>query len=104
MPGDQPQIVDKAPSGKIYLDGSINVETNSRSIKDRKNLSVNGYLEITLIVTNNGNVKKPIISYKGIPEKNEDSTFIFDMEDEIMNICKTFSMDNKKQQQNLLKL
>jgi len=102
LPGDQPQIVDKAPSGKIYLDGSINVETDSRSIKDRKNLSVNGYLEITLIVTNNGNVKKPIISYKGIPEKNEDSTFIFDMEDEIMNICKTFSMDNKKQQQNLI--
>ena len=28
--------------------------------------------------------------------------FIFDMEDEIMNICRTFSMDNKKQQQNLI--
>ena len=24
------------------------------------------------------------------------------MEDEIINICKTFSMDNKKQQQNLI--
>ena len=24
------------------------------------------------------------------------------MEDEIMNICRTFSMDNKKQQQNLI--
>ena len=47
-------------------------------------------------------VKKPVISYKGIPEKNEDDTFIFDMEDEIMNICRTFSMDNKKQQQNLI--
>ena len=48
------------------------------------------------------NIKKPVISYKGIPEKNEDDTFIFDMEDEIMNICRTFSMDNKKQQQNLI--
>ena len=35
-------------------------------------------------------------------EKNEDDAFIFDMEDEIMNICRTFSMDNKKQQQNLI--
>ena len=26
----------------------------------------------------------------------------FDIEDEIMNICRTFSMDNKKQQQNLI--
>ena len=63
---------------------------------------MNGYLEITLIVTNDGNIKKPVISYKGIPEKNEENTFLFDMEDEIMNICRTFSMDNKKQQQNLI--
>ena len=102
LPGNRPEIIDKAPSGKVYLDGNINVETDSTSIKDRKNLSLNGYLEITLIVTNNGNIKKPVISYKGIPEKNEENTFLFDMEDEIMNICRTFSMDNKKQQQNLI--
>ena len=78
------------------------IRDSSKSIKDRKNLSLNGYLEITLIVTNNGNIKKPVISYKGIPEKNEENTFLFDMEDEIMNICRTFSMDNKKQQQNLI--
>ncbi len=102
LPGDKPEIIDKAPSGKVYLDGNINVDTDSQSIKDRKNLSANGYLEITLIVSNNGTIKKPVISYKGIPEKNEHDTFIFDMEDEIINICKTFSMDNKKQQQNLI--
>ena len=102
LPGEKPQIIDKAPSGKIYLDGNINVEMDSQSIKDRKNLSINGYLEITIIVSNNGNIKKPVISYKGIPEKNEDDTFIFDMEDEILNICRTFSLDNKKQQQNLI--
>ena len=102
LPGDKPEIIDKAPSGKIYLDGNVNVETDSQSIKDRKNLSLNGYLEITLIVSNNGNLKKPVISYKGIPETNEDNAFIFDMEDEIINICRTFSMDSKKQQQNLI--
>ena len=102
LPGNKPEIIDKAPFGQIYLDGNIKVETDSQSIKDRKNLSVNGYLEITLIVSNNGNIKKPVISYKGIPEKNEDDAFIFDVEDEIMSICRTFSMNNKKQQQNLI--
>ena len=102
LPGNKPEIIDKAPSGKVYLDGNINVETDSQSIKDRKNLSANGYLEITLIISNTGSIKKPVISYRGIPEKSEDNTFIFDMEDEIMNICRTFSMDNKKQQQNLI--
>ncbi len=102
LPGDKPQIIDKAPSGKIYLDGNVNVETDSPSIKDRKNISINGYLEITLIISNNGKIKKPIISYRGIPEKNEDHNFIFDIEDEILSICRTFSMDNKKQQKNFI--
>jgi ribonuclease J len=102
LPGDAPKVIDKAPSGRVYLDGSINVETDAQSIKDRKNLSINGYLEITLLVSNNGKIKKPIISYRGIPEKENSEHFIFDMEDEIFNICRTFSLDNKNQQKNLI--
>ena len=102
LPGKHPEIVDKAPSGRIYLDGSVNVETDSQSIKDRKNLSINGYLEITLLLSNNGKIKKPIISFKGIPESEKKDPFIFDMEDEILNICRTFSLDNAKQQKNLI--
>ena len=102
LPGKVPEIIDKAPSGRIYLDGSVNVETDSQSIKDRKNLSINGYLEITLLLSNNGKIKKPIISFKGIPESQKNDPFIFDMEDEIFNICRTFSLDNAKQQKNLI--
>ena len=102
LPGDAPQIIDKAPSGRVYLDGSISVETDSQSIKDRKNLSVNGYLEITLLVSNNGKIKKPIISFRGIPENQNNEPFIFDMEDEIFNICRTFSLESKNQQKNLI--
>jgi len=101
-PGNEPEIIDKAPSGRMYLDGSISVSEDSKSIKDRKNLSINGYLEVTLIVTNNGKIKKPVISYKGIPEDEISETFIFDMEDEIANICRTFSLGNKKQENNLI--
>ena len=102
LPGDTPKIIDKAPSGRVYLDGSVNVETDSQSIKDRKNLSINGYLEITILVSNNGKIKKPIISFRGIPENQNNEPFIFDMEDEIFNICKTFSLENKNQQKNLI--
>jgi len=102
LPGDSPKIIDKAPSGRVYLDGNLGVEAGSQSIKDRRNLSINGYLEITIIVSNNGKIKKPVISYKGIPEKNENDTFIFDIEDEIFNICKTFSLQSKNQERNLI--
>ena len=53
---------------------------------------LNGYLEITLIISNNGKFKKPVISFKGIPEEEMDGNFIFDIEDEINNVCRTFSV------------
>ena len=102
LPGDKPQIIDKAPSGKLYLDGKLGVEEDSQSIKDRKNISVNGYLEITIIVGNNGKIKKPIISIKGLPENNETENFVFDIEDEILNICRTFSLKSTNQEKNLI--
>ena len=71
LPGDKPQIIDKAPSGKIYLDGNINVDTDSPSIKERKNLSINGYLEITLIVSNNGNLKNQLFHTKEYQRKKK---------------------------------
>tara|TARA_A100001011_G_scaffold394344_1_gene486507 strand:+ start:414 stop:2072 length:1659 start_codon:yes stop_codon:yes gene_type:complete len=98
----KPKIIDKAPSGRMYLDGTIGVSADSQSIKERKNLSLNGYLEVTLIVTNNGKIKKPVISFKGIPEDEVNETFIFDMEDEISSICRTFSLQSKNQEKNLI--
>ncbi len=102
LPGNKPEIIDKAPSGKVYLDGNLGVDSDSQSIKERRNISINGYLEITLIVSNNGKIKKPIISFKGIPENAENENFIFDMEDEIFNVCRTFSLESKNQEKNLI--
>ena len=102
-PGAHPKIIDKAPSGRIYVDGNISVGEESQSIKDRRNLSYNGFLEITVIVNNKGKiVKKPIISFKGIPNDIENGNFIFDLEDKIEDICKTFSLKNYNQEQNLI--
>ena len=102
FPGKNPEIIDKAPSGKMYLDGNIAVVEDSQSIKERKNLSLNGYLEITLILNNSGKLNKPIISYRGIPENNFDEKIIFEMEDNIFTTCRSFSMKNKNQEKNLI--
>jgi ribonuclease J len=102
-PGEKPKVIDKAPSGRIYVDGNISVGEESQSIKDRKHLSYNGFLEITIIINDIGLiVKKPIISFKGIPNNGENSNFIFELEDKIHDICKTFSLKNSQQEQNLI--
>ena len=101
-PGDKPEVYDKAPSGRLYVDGNISVEEDSKSIKERKNLSSNGYMEVTILMNNKGNIhKKPIISFKGLPITEEDE-FIYGLEEAIQNTTKTFSLKSKKQEQNLI--
>jgi len=101
-PGKKPEVYDKAPSGRLYVDGNIPVEENSKSIKERKNLSANGYMEVTILVTPKGNIhKQPILSFKGLPIINYDE-FIQGLEEEIENISNTFSLNNNKQKANLV--
>ena len=102
-PGEKPKVIDKAPVGRMYVDGNISIGEESQSIKDRKNLSFNGFLEVTILINDNGSVvKKPIISFKGIPINGESNDFIFVLEDKIRTICKSFSLNNVKQEYNLI--
>ena len=76
LPGSKPEIIDKAPFGRMYLDGSIKVSEDSQSIKERKNLSINGYLEVTLIVSNNGKVKDQLFHAK-VSQRTKLTKFYF---------------------------
>jgi len=101
-PGNKPEVYDKAPSGRLYLDGNISVEEDAQSIKDRKNISINGYIEATILVTSKGNIhKKPVLTFKGLPIIENDE-FIYGLEEEIENVAKTFSLKNRKQEINLI--
>ena len=103
FPGDKPQVVDKAPVGRIFVDGNISVGEESQSVKERRNISFNGFVEITIIVNNSGSiVKTPIISFKGIPSNEENEDFVNDLKDKIKSICKTYSLNNPKQEYNLV--
>ncbi len=101
-PGDKPAVFDKAPSGRLFLDGNVSVDEDAQSIKDRKNISSNGYIEATILVTPKGNIhQRPILTFKGLPiSENED--FIYGLEEKIESITKTFSLNNRKQEVNLI--
>jgi len=102
-PGEEPHIVDKAPVGRMYVDGNISISEDSQSLKERKNLANNGYLEVTIIINDKGKViKKPIFSFKGLPIESQNEDFIFDLEDEVKKTSRTFSLNNSKQENILI--
>ena len=101
-PGEKPEVFDKAPSGRLYVDGNISVEEDAKSIKERKNLSSNGFMEVTIMITPKGNIhNKPILTFRGLPI-NETDEFVYGLEEEIDKATRTFSLNNKKQESNLI--
>tara|TARA_Y100000996_G_scaffold305795_1_gene242772 strand:- start:3 stop:1661 length:1659 start_codon:yes stop_codon:yes gene_type:complete len=101
-PGSSPEVYDKAPSGRLYLDGNISVEEDAQSIKERRNLSANGFIEVTVLITPKGNVhNRPILTFKGLPIIDKED-FTIELEEEIEKTIKTFSLINKKQEMNLM--
>ncbi len=101
-PGGKPEVFDKAPSGRLYVDGSVAVEEDSRSIKERRNISSNGILDVTILVTPKGNIhNKPILNYIGLPVNNDDD-YQYELENIIEKTAKTFSLNNQNQKDNII--
>ncbi len=101
FPLSKPEVYDKAPFGKLYIDGNISVDENSASIKERKNISSNGYVEVTIIVSEKGKAFKTTqISLKGLPILDKEE-FLIELKSELSQKLKTYSLDNKKQEANL---
>jgi len=54
------------------------------------------------MVTPKGNIhKKPILTFRGLPI-NETDEFIYGLEEEIEKTTRSFSLNNKKQESNLI--
>ena len=101
-PGKSPEVYDKAPYGKILIDGNIGVDEDAKSIKERRNLASNGFLNITIIIGNKGEIlESPVIYFKGLPIIENDK-FRDNLKDTVENIIKTFSLKNVKQDENLI--
>ena len=102
-PGE-PQLVDKVTWGRVYLDGKVLIDNDSHVLKERRNMAANGYMEITVLISKNGQIKNnPIITLKGIPLIEEDESEIeYDLEDVVMDTCKSFNLNNSKQEKNLI--
>ena len=102
-PGE-PEVIDKVTWGRVYLDGKVLIDNDSPVLKERRNMAANGYMEITVLISKNGQIKNnPIVTLKGIPLIEEDASEIeYDLEDVVMDTCKTFNLNNSKQEKNLI--
>ena len=98
------EIINKVNSGKLLVDGNRLVDEESAALRDRKNISFNGFMDISLIISKNGNIERsPIFNIKGLPISDHELNEIkYELEDKIFDICRSYSLNNKKQEINLI--
>jgi ribonuclease J len=69
-PGD-PGIVDEVPAGRLYKDGHIMIDAQTRTVADRRRLSFAGIVILSLALSEQGQmVSDPELDMVGIPETN----------------------------------
>ena len=102
FPGDKPEIYDKAPSGRLCVDGIVPIEEDSVFIKERKNIASSGLIELTIIIDSRGTIhKNPILTCYGLPVFEKED-FKYGLIEEIYKTTKIFSLKNIKQEENIV--
>jgi ribonuclease J len=72
-------IIDEVPAGRIYKDGTILVEADSRTVADRRRLSFAGAVSIAIAMTEKGELAAdPELDFIGIPERDREGALIAD--------------------------
>jgi ribonuclease J len=73
-------IIEQVPSGKLYKDGRLLVDSQARTVADRRRLSFAGVVSVAIAIDEKGEVvADPELDLIGIPEKDAAGEVMFDM-------------------------
>jgi ribonuclease J len=73
-------VFDTVPAGRIYKDGALLVEADSRTVADRRRLSFAGAVSIALAMDEKGAlVADPELDLIGIPERDRDGALLYEL-------------------------
>ena len=66
-------IVDEAPWGRLHVDGSVIVPSVDGPARERRKLSFNGVVSVSLVVDGDGELDgDPVVAMFGLPEEGQD--------------------------------
>jgi ribonuclease J len=68
---DDARLIDEIPSGRLYKDGSLIVDSQARTVNDRRRLAFAGIVSVAVAVNAAGELAAdPSVDLSGLPEKD----------------------------------
>jgi len=75
------ELIDEVPSGRLYVDGNVIVETEDEAVRDRKRLAAEGAVNVAFAVSaKNAIVAGPNVTVRGLTMA-DDEDFELALED-----------------------
>jgi ribonuclease J len=81
LPG-APEVIDSAPVGRIYRDGSLLLSPDDDSIRERRKLSWVGMVVVSVVLRNGEIADEPQVAAEGIPLEDENG---LDLTERVLN-------------------
>ena len=84
-------IVDEAPWGRLHVDGSVIVPSVDGPARERRKLSFNGVVSVSLVVDGDGELDgDPVVAMYGLPEEGQDghpfADIVVDVVDDVFDV------------------
>lgn len=80
LSGNQPKVVEHVDTGRMYLDGSVQVGALDGVIRDRIRMALNGHATVTLILdTDDEPLGEPWVDLMGLPETGRSNAPLVDV-------------------------
>ncbi len=97
LPGPA-EIIDDAPTGRLFRDGRLIIPAEDQSIRIRRKLGYVGLISISIVLNNKGDVvTEPLISLSGVPEKDEDGMPMEEsIHDAVMGVLESIPRPRRK--------
>lgn len=74
------EVVDEAPSGRVYLDGRLLIPAGEGPVEDRRRLSFAGAVAVSIVLSSKGDlVTDPLVTAIGIPHTAENGAPFSDL-------------------------
>jgi len=85
LSGNKPKIEEFVETGRIYIDGSVQIGALDGVVRDRIRLALSGHIMVSVILDDDGPLGEPWCEIKGLPEIGNSRTSLTEVLEEDLN-------------------
>ena len=85
LSGNKPKVEEFVETGRIYIDGSVQIGALDGVVRDRIRMALNGHIMVSVMLDDDGPLGEPWVEIKGLPEIGNSRASLTEVLEEDLN-------------------